>query len=126
PAAGALNNYIVIAKEKQSLTASRSSFPVQLEKATVQEESPGLKVQVYPNPNSVDNVHVALETHAGQEVVNIIMYNASGQIIKSNTLLTDTKGLGSIEIPVKDINRGFYIIRAQGISGNKQLRLLIE
>ena len=128
PAAGVLNNYIVVAKanQSQSLTASTSGAEIQSEQTQVQEEIQGLQLQAYPNPVPGDKVHVALKSQSGKEAVSITMYDASGKVIKSKTLITDNNGIGSTEIPVRGINRGFYIIKAQSISGNKQLQVLIE
>ncbi|MDQ4139120.1 MAG: T9SS type A sorting domain-containing protein [Bacteroidota bacterium] len=127
PASGASNNYIVVVKAQQSLSASRSGSMIHVrEQAKIQEEKQNLKLQVYPNPSLEDKVQVRLESPAGQEAIGIILYDALGRMIQSKTLLTDTNGIGSTEIYVKGINRGFYIIEAQSISGTQQIRLLVE
>jgi hypothetical protein len=114
------------AASQQSTTASKNIFPVQLEQAKVQEQIGSLKLQIYPNPNLGDKVRVLLKTVTSHEVFTIVMYDASGKIITSKTLRTDTEGTGSIEFPLRGINHGVYIIKAAGVSGNKQLKLLIE
>lgn len=126
PAAGALNTYIVVAKEQQSLTAARSGSLLQ-EQAKAPAAIQSLKLTVFPNPSSSgDKIRVALESVKEQETIMVIMYDALGRVLYSKSLVM-AAGVGSVEIPTaKRINAGVYIIKAQTASGNKQTKVIIE
>ncbi|MDQ3292378.1 MAG: hypothetical protein M3Q05_13905, partial [Bacteroidota bacterium] len=64
--------------------------------------------------------------YSNRETVSIILHDALGRTVQSKTLTSNINGLGKTEIPVEGFKRGYYIISAQGISGRKQLKVLVE
>ncbi|WP_187262777.1 malectin domain-containing carbohydrate-binding protein [Pontibacter beigongshangensis] len=87
----------------------------------------GLKLQVYPNPNSGDRMQMALEGFGQQEKVDIKIYDVTGRAVESLEVIVDELGTASTDIAVsKRLSRGLYIIKAQAASGEVRTRLLIE
>ncbi|MDQ4139515.1 MAG: Ig-like domain-containing protein [Bacteroidota bacterium] len=90
-------------------------------------EESGLTVSVYPNPNPGDNLHTEVRNFSAQERVTLTLHNAVGQVIQTTTLITDEQGTGRQNMTLgKEMLQGIYIIKASGISGNTQTKLVIE
>ncbi|PSR54645.1 hypothetical protein AHMF7605_14575 [Adhaeribacter arboris] len=91
------------------------------------EEEAGLFVSVYPNPSPGDNLHAEVKNFSAQESVTLTLHNAIGQIVQTTTLVTDEQGTGKQDITVaQPVRQGIYIIKASGVSGSTQTKLVIE
>ncbi|WP_162053456.1 malectin domain-containing carbohydrate-binding protein [Pontibacter pamirensis] len=87
----------------------------------------GLKMQVYPNPNTGDKMHVALEGFKQQEKVNVTIYDIAGRVVHSTEVNANGQGASNNEIVVdKRLGRGLYIIKAKAMSGEVRTKLVIE
>jgi hypothetical protein len=96
--------------------------------ATVTEgEDAVMKLKVYPNPNSGDNITVAVEKFGVQETVILSLHDPAGRLVQSNTLITDEEGAGITDILLhQQLKRGVYILKASGESGKNQTKLVVE
>ncbi|QMU30468.1 T9SS type A sorting domain-containing protein [Adhaeribacter radiodurans] len=90
-------------------------------------EETGLSVAVYPNPTQGDNLHAEVKNFSAQESVTLTLHDAVGQIIQTSTLVTDEQGTGRQDIVLgNQMLQGIYILKASGISGNTQTKVVIE
>jgi len=89
-------------------------------------EPAALKLQVYPNPSAGNDLQVVLENFTGKELVNVVLYDGVGRVAHTRTLQTDTEGKASLVVPVNNLSKGYYIVKAQGKSGSKQAKVLID
>ncbi|MDQ3291623.1 MAG: T9SS type A sorting domain-containing protein, partial [Bacteroidota bacterium] len=101
--------------------------------ATIEEtyleltEESGLAVSVYPNPNPGDNLHVEVRNFSPQEIVTLTLHNAVGQEVKTATLITNEHGRGTQEMILeKQVLQGIYIIKASGVSGSAETKVVVE
>jgi hypothetical protein len=94
--------------------------------ARLEVEPRGLTV--YPNPNAPGSkVYVKLQHFGKAEPVTLSLLDAKGQLVQAKTVVTDQKGTADAEMPLAPgINRGMYIIQAQGQSASKRTKLIVE
>ena len=74
------------------------------------------KVSIYPNPVFFGNLTIEAEGH-----YNVNIYNANGQLIKTELNLNNKS-----EISLNDINAGLYIIQINGKDNNTTQKLIIK
>ncbi|WP_158546194.1 Kelch repeat-containing protein [Adhaeribacter pallidiroseus] len=86
----------------------------------------GIKLNVYPNPGSGTNLQVTLENFTQNEQVSLVMYNALGKVVHTSTLQTNYEGKGALTMPINGLQKGYYIVKAQGTSGSKQAKVIVE
>lgn len=87
----------------------------------------GLKVNVYPNPNPGDNLHVAIQNFAPQESVTLTLFDLVGTVVKTITIDTNELGSGNLDISLdQKILRGIYFLKASGAAGSIQTKIVIE
>ncbi|WP_161890523.1 Kelch repeat-containing protein [Pontibacter russatus] len=125
PAAGAENNYFVIARAAQATLLSDASS----NEATtlLKTESNGLALTVYPNPTSGGQVFVKAANFGSQETVTLSLHDVLGRIIASVDAVTDQQGFVRVEVPGHtQLKRGMYIIRASAAGGKAQSKLLVR
>jgi hypothetical protein len=78
---------------------------------------PGVSaLKVYPNPVSSDNLHIAL-TLDEPSVVFVSVYDLLGRELRHLTLEEQTAGMSSVEVNVKSLTAGTYIVRAASDKG---------
>ncbi|MHA6248783.1 InlB B-repeat-containing protein [Pontibacter sp. CAU 1760] len=120
PAAGAGTNYLVIAYE-----APENSFET-AQAAQIQElgSIPGLAV--YPNPTGGEKVQVELNGFAARQSVRVTMHDAMGRHIQTKADVTDRSGVAKLELPINNLSKGVYLIRAQTDTESKLVKLLIR
>jgi hypothetical protein len=118
PAAGAQNNYFVVAKASEQAAVL---------------DSPDLRevvevgMLVYPNPNTGDRIYLQVNNLRSYEPVTITMQDILGRSVASFDLTTDAFGSVRTEVPRgKHLSKGLYIIRASATSGKAQSKLLVE
>ncbi|WP_185272922.1 Kelch repeat-containing protein [Adhaeribacter swui] len=85
-----------------------------------------LKLQVYPNPSAGNDLQVVLENFADKELVSVVLYDGLGRVAHTKTVETDAAGKGTLVLPVTHLTKGFYIVKAQGKSGSKQTKVLVD
>ncbi|PSR55421.1 hypothetical protein AHMF7605_18875 [Adhaeribacter arboris] len=112
----------------QPLGALQTSISrkIPVTRSVTQREKQSLNLQVYPNPSSGGVLHVQVNGYSSQETVNILLHDALGRMVQSKTLYLHANGSAQTEIPVQNYKRGYYIISAQGRSGRKQMKVLVE
>ncbi|PSR56915.1 hypothetical protein AHMF7605_27170 [Adhaeribacter arboris] len=90
------------------------------------DKEPVLKV--YPNPNTVGSkIYADLTGFSKQESVTLTVYDSFGQVYQAKTITADAQGATSVELPVtKAMKPGIYIIKANGSSGEKQTKVIVE
>jgi hypothetical protein len=105
-------------------TAARESFTEELISTPDQTT---LAVNVYPNPNPGDNLHVEVQNFAAQEPVTFTLYNMVGQIIHTSSIVTNADGIANSEITLtQPLQHGVYILKAAGTSGSTQAKVVVE
>jgi len=90
------------------------------------EQPAALKLRVYPNPSVGSDLQVVLENFTGKELVSVVLYDAVGRVARTKTVQTDVAGKGSLVLPVNNLNKGYYIVKAQGKLGSKQTKVLVD
>ena len=126
PAAGALNNYIVIVKEGSSAAApATAASPTAV---AVNKNSGAASFSLYPNPKKKgEQAFIALENYGKNEKVVVTLHDMAGHAVHTQSIFTDAQGkLGSPIMLPGSINPGLYFIKVNGESGNHQAKLLIE
>ncbi len=135
PAAGALNNYFVIAVPATStmqantiMAGNQKIITVQNQVSLLQhKQSAVISFKVYPNPNPGDKINIEVNNFSKQESVTIIIEDELGNIINSIKVLTDQQGSFNKEIRInKAFSKGIYIIKAVSASGSFQKKLIIN
>ena len=106
---------------QDSVANSRLQVPA------VSNTNSGLELRVYPNPNSGRDVAITLKHFAGNEQVSIGVYDLSGKLIASKSLVTDNQGTVTTQF-FKDqpVRRGMYIIKAESSAGVIYSKLIAE
>lgn len=77
----------------------------------------------YAYPNPAANSSVLQTTLATDEALQIAIYNLNGQLVEQYELM-GSKGLFTHKLALKDYNSGVYLIKIQGDSWQKQLKLI--
>jgi uncharacterized protein YfaS (alpha-2-macroglobulin family) len=87
-----------------------------------------LGLTVYPNPNAPGSkVYVKLQHFGKGEPVTLSLLDSKGQLVQARTVVTNQQGAADAELPLApSLNRGMYIIQAQGQSANKRTKLIVE
>lgn len=95
---------------------------------TDQESADQLKnLKVYPNPNTGNEINIAINNFGIQESVTISLQDITGRIVQSQTLVTDEQGSAIARLPAMSGNSpGIYIIRANALSGSASTKLLVQ
>ncbi|WP_237586708.1 T9SS type A sorting domain-containing protein [Pontibacter russatus] len=125
PAAGAENNYFVVAKAAQAVLSSEasSSGGNTLSKA----DNRGLGLKVYPNPSSGGQVYAEISNFGGREALTVTLHDVLGRAVASVDAVTDQQGYLWVEVPGHtQLKQGMYIIRASAAGGKAQARLLVR
>ena len=106
---------------QDSVANSRLQVPA------VSNTNSGLELRVYPNPNSGRDVAITLKHFARNEQVSIGVYDLSGKLIASKSLVTDNQGTVTTQF-FKDqpVRRGMYIIKAESSAGVIYSKLIAE
>ena len=130
PAAGAENNYFVIAKEAQGTATTNTSTDLRAtssDMAISKAENSGLSLAVYPNPASGGQVYAEVINFGRQEAVTITLHDLLGRVVASVEAVTDQQGYVHAEVPGhKQLKQGIYIIRVKAASGKAQAKLLVR
>jgi uncharacterized protein YfaS (alpha-2-macroglobulin family) len=72
-------------------------------------------------------VYVKLQHFGNGEPVTLSLLDSKGQLVQAKTVVTDQQGAADAEMPLApSLNRGMYIIQAQGQSANKRTKLIVE
>lgn len=85
-------------------------------------KEPGHNMEVYPNPSFGKPVSVKLKNFSKLEPVTIYIYDLNGNILKSESAITDGKGELSTQIAMKD-NKN-YIVRVVYLSGFRYVKVI--
>ncbi|QNF34137.1 T9SS type A sorting domain-containing protein [Adhaeribacter swui] len=94
---------------------------------TTSDAATGLVVNVYPNPNPGENLHVTVQNFAAQESVTLSLIDMVGTVVSTISVQTDELGTANTEINLNQkMVRGIYFLKAAGTSGNTQTKLVIE
>ncbi|MFM9984535.1 MAG: alpha-amylase family glycosyl hydrolase [Flavobacteriales bacterium] len=90
---------------------------------SVNELSMSQMPAVWPNPAS-ENVHIDLREFAGERVT-IQLVDARGQVVRT---IADGRTFGDqvIEVSVKDVSAGFYLMTFRTADGVSTVRLVVE
>jgi N-acetylneuraminic acid mutarotase len=121
PAAGAQNNFFVVAK-----AAAQGTNSTVLDSPDFTEAGE-VEMLVYPNPNTGDRIYLQVNNLKTYEAVTVTMQDMLGRSITSLDLTTDAFGSARAEVPRGNlISKGLYIIKASAASGKVQSKLLIE
>jgi hypothetical protein len=87
----------------------------------LKEPSSGPSFTVYPNP-AKDYVEIGLDN--GSEASSISLYSISGKLIESR----DITGINdrTVRLGVSELPAGVYFVRMTGITGSKDLKVVIQ
>jgi len=118
PAKGAENNYIVLARAGQPLSAG---------KATAENKQKGINLRIFPNPNTGSQIWIELNDLKQNEQVAITLYKSVlGREFFKYSIRTNNSGAASFKLPLKQpLTPGLYLIQAVAESGQKKAKLLI-
>jgi hypothetical protein len=116
---------------EESLSAAADSAAANAARKGDNAEQPEVEARglmVYPNPNEPGSkVYVKLQHFGKGEPVTLSLLDAKGQLVQAKTVVTDQQGAADAEMPLApSLNRGMYIIQAQGQSANKRTKLIVE
>jgi hypothetical protein len=125
-----LNGLGMVYEESSSAAATDSAAVASAARKGAGEE-PEVEARgltVYPNPNAPGSkVYVKLQHFGNGEPVTLSLLDAKGQLVQAKTVVTDQQGAADAEMPLApSLNRGMYIIQAQGQSANKRTKLIVE
>jgi hypothetical protein len=121
------NRVAIAGVEIFKATSSAASASVSSSLLAVPGEETGVQLSVYPNPSSGGNVQVEGKSFGERETVSLSIYDALGRVIKSQDVVTDQEGSFSEELTLDGhTQRGLYLLQAKGLTGRRQVRLVIE
>ncbi|WP_221391313.1 malectin domain-containing carbohydrate-binding protein [Dyadobacter sp. NIV53] len=84
-------------------------------------------LSVYPNPNTGSQIYLNATNFGKNEKVNVSIINLSGQVIQTQTFVTDQSGSAILPVNAGNkLHKGMYIISAQSATGILRSKLLIE
>ncbi|GAA4440128.1 hypothetical protein GCM10023188_37010 [Pontibacter saemangeumensis] len=130
PAAGAENNYFVVAKAAQATLSSSITKDMRattFDMALSEAESNNRSLTVYPNPASGGAVFLEAANFGKQEALSITVHDMLGRIVASANAVTDNLGNAQTEVPGhKQLLHGFFIIRVSAASGRAQTKILVK
>src|SRR5205085_5082183 len=130
PAAGALNNYIVIALPQQQLQRSVNGTTVaanSLKDLKHEKQNKTLDFKIYPNPGDGNKIFIESFSFPKREMVIVAVHDVVGKLIQSIKIFTNENGEFRKNIPLnRALKKGIYTITAKSSSGNSQKKLVVN
>ena len=101
--------------------------PKQIEKV-IEPLTQVLTLKIYPNPGEPsERTFLEIENGGKQETLNYILYDITGQLVLSSSLLTDEFGQARTELNITDkVSAGTYLLKVYGTAGAAQTKLIIK
>jgi uncharacterized repeat protein (TIGR02543 family) len=130
PAAGALNNYIVIALPQQSLQRSANGTLVannSLETEIRKSQNKILDFRIYPNPGDGNKVFIESNSFPKNEMITVTVHDMVGKLVQSIKIFTGEYGeLKKNIILNKSLKKGMYTVTLNSSFGNSQKKLIVN